>query len=87
MHAKNDVAVHQCHAGDGDGADMILDLNGKRIAVSFYPSTGLPEGEVKSDQPHACIEDSIIQRLGQAILADVEEYEEIVDQILETVIT
>ncbi|KAH8156985.1 hypothetical protein CIB48_g11260 [Xylaria polymorpha] len=73
MHAKNDVAVHQCHAGDGDGADMILDLNGKRIAVSFYPSTGLPEGEVKSDQPHACIEDSIIQRLGQAILADVEE--------------
>lgn len=86
MDLKDDVAVHQCHAGDGDGADMILYLNGKRIAVSFYPSTGLPAGEVGSAQPQACIEDSIIQRLGQAILADVEEYEEITDQILETVL-
>ncbi|KAI0194218.1 hypothetical protein F4808DRAFT_441388 [Astrocystis sublimbata] len=86
MEAMNDVVVHECNGSDGDGADMIFDLNGKRIAVSFFPSPGVPGGKVEPGQHHACIEDSIIQRINQAIFADDEEHEEIMDRILETVL-
>jgi len=40
MDLQNDLDVHTYHAGDGDGADMILKLNIKRIAISFWRSSG-----------------------------------------------
>lgn len=85
MYTNDDIIVHEVHTGDGDGAALILDLNGKRITISFFPSAGLPEGKVKSDQPPACIEDSIIQRLSRTLFAEPEKHEEIMDQVLLTI--
>lgn len=56
---------------------------------SFYHSSlalGLPEGRVEPDQPPACLEDSIIQRLSQTVFTGVEKYEETMDQVLLTVL-
>ncbi|KAI1320572.1 hypothetical protein F5Y16DRAFT_413951 [Xylariaceae sp. FL0255] len=78
--------MYECNAGGGDGANIIFRLDGQIIALTFYPSTGPPQGDVNSGQLHACIEDSIIQCLGEAVRSDAAVYEEIIDEVLESVL-
>ncbi|KJZ69902.1 hypothetical protein HIM_10713 [Hirsutella minnesotensis 3608] len=72
------VAVLQIHGGDGDGADIIFNFNGQRIAVSIFPSSSTRDRNQPSTQ------DRLIHLLGRAASDDVDddEYEELEDQIL-----
>ncbi|KAI0529984.1 hypothetical protein GGR58DRAFT_494970 [Xylaria digitata] len=83
MAMMNDITVYQYNTGNGDGADMMFDMNGQRIAISFFPSSQAPRSDLNPNQSESCIEDSIIQRLGQAtITKEDDEREEIIDQVL-----
>ena len=72
----DDIAVHQISAGDGDGADISFDFNGKRIAVSIFPTS--------PDRRQPFLEDHLVKLLSHAVFADADddEYEEIVDEVL-----
>ncbi|KJZ70014.1 hypothetical protein HIM_10595 [Hirsutella minnesotensis 3608] len=72
------VAVLQIHGGDGDGADIVFNFNGQRIAVSIFPSSST------RDRNRCSTQDRLIRLLGRAASDDVDddEYEELENQIL-----
>ncbi|KAH8668668.1 hypothetical protein BX600DRAFT_435191 [Xylariales sp. PMI_506] len=74
----DEISVYQVHAGDGDGADVVFVFNGQRIAVSIFPSSPAPHND-NLDREQACCEDHLIDLLGRAASAEIDddEYEEI----------
>ncbi|KAK7427575.1 hypothetical protein QQZ08_005850 [Neonectria magnoliae] len=74
----DEISIHQIHAGDGDGADIIFDSNGQLIAVSIFPSSSI-RGE-----KHRSVNDHLIGLLGRAVSADMDDddYDEVVDEVL-----
>ncbi|KAI1263520.1 hypothetical protein F5Y18DRAFT_394700 [Xylariaceae sp. FL1019] len=83
MEPEDLVTIYECSAGNGDGADLLFDLNGRRIYVLFFPSPSSIQDSALRDQ---CIEDSIIRRLSQAMRANPEESEEIEYEVLDIVL-
>lgn len=76
------VAVLQIHGGDGDGAELIFNFNGQRMSVSIFPNSPT------RDRNRRSIQDHLIDLLNRAASgdADDEEYEELVDEILEVIL-
>lgn len=75
-----DIAVHQVNAGDGDGADMVFDYNGRKISVSVFPSSLREEGQED-------VQGRLIDLLGRAVTSDTDdEYEKLVDEALSIII-
>lgn len=70
------IDVYQIHGGDGDGADIIFNFNGKRIAVSVFP---------QNDDP---VQDRLIHLIDRIATDDVEEdeYDGLEDEILEVIL-
>jgi hypothetical protein len=85
MSKMDDIAVHQIHAGNIDGADIIFVFNGQRIAVSILPTSPAPYN-VHLDRKHLCCEDRLIEMLNNAVSAEVDddndEQEEIIDEVV-----
>ncbi|TPX11580.1 uncharacterized protein E0L32_007791 [Thyridium curvatum] len=82
----DDIDVYQIHAGDGDGAGILFDFNGQRIYLSVLPSSSS-----RLDRRDQCnselLEDRIIHLLGRVtITEDMEEYEAILDEVLELIL-
>jgi len=83
-HEGRNVSVVQINAGDDDGADITLDFNGKRIAVSLFANS-IPQDDSRT-QHHAPAEDRLIQLLAQAVTAPDDEYDELVDEVLDVIL-
>ena len=72
------VDVYQIHGGDGDGAEIIFSFNGKRIAVSVFPSYSV------SQQNGDSVQNRLIYLMDRVATGDVEddEYDDLEDEIL-----
>ncbi|KAK8116339.1 hypothetical protein PG984_012841 [Apiospora sp. TS-2023a] len=80
------ISVHQIHAGDGDGADIIFDLNDRQIAVSVFPGSSIQPTD-QFHQEQTFLEDRLIGLLGRATASeDEEEYKTIVDDVLTVIL-
>lgn len=81
---KNTIAVFQIHAGDSDGAEIVFECNGKRIAVSVFSSHSFHHcHNGKHTRP---IEDHLIDLLGKAVDDDFDDkYDDIVDEVLDVI--
>ena len=77
----DDIAVYQIHAGDGDGADLVMDFNGQRIPVSVFPSSSAPFHCQKRNE-HTTIQDRLLDILSRATSAEVDddEYDEMEEE-------
>ena len=79
------IAVDQLHAGDGDGADMVLTSNDGRVFVSMFPSNG---SSAKHSSRHLGSRDRPLQDhptdvLSRAVMCqDDKKYEELEDRVL-----
>ncbi|KAG9249961.1 uncharacterized protein F5Z01DRAFT_667628 [Emericellopsis atlantica] len=83
MEAGADIVdVYQIHGGDGDGADIIFNFNGKRIAVSVFPSYSAGQQNQNS------VQNRLIHLMDRIATGDVEddEYDDMEDEILEIIL-
>jgi tRNA A-37 threonylcarbamoyl transferase component Bud32 len=81
----DDIAVTRIYAGDGDGAEIVLEYNGKQIAVSLFPSHLTQDWHKGQHKPP--IEDHLIDLLGRAVAEDCDgEYDDIIDEVLDVIL-
>ncbi|KAH6676858.1 hypothetical protein F5X68DRAFT_224104 [Plectosphaerella plurivora] len=75
-----DIAVHQLHAGDGDGADV--------VSVSIFPSNGMSTKDTQHLEPNERpLPDHLIDLLARAVMCDGDaEYEEAEDHALNEIL-
>lgn len=55
----DDISILQIHTGDGDGAELVFEYNGKRTAVSLSPTQSPRDCHKDQHEQHA-IEDYLI---------------------------
>ena len=83
-HEMHDIAVTQIYASESDGAEIVFECNGKRIAVSLFASHSSQDCH-KGQHQHP-IEDHLIDLLGQAVTDDFGgEHDDIVDEVLDVI--
>ncbi|KAL7922738.1 hypothetical protein ACQKWADRAFT_292276 [Trichoderma austrokoningii] len=70
------VTVLQIHGGDGDGADIVFDFNGQRIAVSIFSCKRNKDS----------IQDRLIALLDRISGVGDDEYEELEDEALRVIL-
>ncbi|ESZ93628.1 hypothetical protein SBOR_6006 [Sclerotinia borealis F-4128] len=72
------------NAGDDEGADITFEYNGKRITVSLFASSSCQASG--NSQHENYIEDRLIRLLNQAVTADDEDYDELVDEASDVIL-
>ncbi|KAI0548573.1 hypothetical protein F4679DRAFT_313247 [Xylaria curta] len=78
----DDITVFSLNSGDGDGADIIFDINDQRVAVSIFPRP-LSEHNIQVYRNQRFLEDRLIELIGRAVLTkEDDEFERIVDEVL-----
>lgn len=79
------ILVIEINAGDDAGAEIVFEFNGKQINVSLFANPSvLDSNGAQQDTP---IEDRLIRLLGRAAIADDDnEYEKIIDEVLEAIL-
>jgi hypothetical protein len=80
-HETNGIRLTEINTGDGDGADITFEFNNKRITVSLFASSSAHD--TRDTQHEAPVEDRLIHLLGQAVDSLDDEYEDIIDEVLE----
>ncbi|KAJ8120494.1 hypothetical protein O1611_g10353 [Lasiodiplodia mahajangana] len=85
MNKPDHIVVFEFNAGDGDGADIIFDINGQRVAASVFPSH-LPEQSSRLNQSQQSLKDQVIDLISRAISPDDDESERIVDEVLDIIL-
>ncbi|KAJ3541806.1 hypothetical protein NM208_g4429 [Fusarium decemcellulare] len=78
-----DVTVLQISAGDDDDADITFEYNGVRINVSIFASSSEQDDTL---EPKDYIEDRLIRLLGQTVTVDYEDYDRLVDEVLDAIL-
>ncbi|KAI0112269.1 hypothetical protein GGR51DRAFT_508704 [Nemania sp. FL0031] len=82
MDMQDDIVVFKLNAVDGDGADVIFDINGQRLAVSIFLSY-LPKHSSRFLEKQQLLRDNIINLTSRAVsTADDGEFERIMDDVL-----
>ncbi|OQV10981.1 Protein kinase domain-containing protein [Cladophialophora immunda] len=91
-HGANEISVVQIHGGDGDGAEIVLELNGKFIAVSIFPNHS-----THNDHNGECenlAEGHLIDLLSRAATDcfgddddDDDEYDNIINRVLDIILS
>lgn len=87
---ENETSVVQIYAGDGDGAEIVLELNGRFIAVSVFPSHSTQNEN--NGQFENLAEDHLIELLGRAATDcsgddDVDDYDHVIDKVLDVILS
>ncbi|KAI1744367.1 hypothetical protein F4680DRAFT_407180 [Xylaria scruposa] len=78
----DEITVFSLNSGNGDGADIIFDINDQRVAVSIFPGPS-SEHNIQVERNQQFLEDRLIELLGRAVLTeDDDEYERITDEVL-----
>ncbi|KJK73557.1 hypothetical protein H634G_11193 [Metarhizium anisopliae BRIP 53293] len=80
----DDIRVVHINAGNDEGADITIEINSKRITVSLFANSSW-QGEGNS-QLGTTIEDQLIQLLNQAVTAADEEYDDLINRALDTIL-
>jgi hypothetical protein len=87
-HEANEISVVQIYGGDGDGAEIVLELNGKLIAVSIFPNRSTLNDH--NGQYENLPEDHLIGLIGRAATGcfdqDHDEYDDVIDRVLEVIV-
>ncbi|KID94665.1 Protein kinase-like domain protein, partial [Metarhizium majus ARSEF 297] len=80
----DDIRVVHINAGNDEGADITIEINSKRITVSLFASPSWQdEGNSQLGTP---IEDQLIQLLNQAVTAADEDYDDLINRALDTIL-
>ncbi|KAI1461592.1 hypothetical protein F4805DRAFT_238629 [Annulohypoxylon moriforme] len=70
------MAIIDIHSGDGDGAEVVMEFNGKHIAVSVFPD----------HSPQHAIENHLISLIGKACTTeDNDEYDAAIEYIYDII--
>jgi len=76
----DEIAVVRCSTGtDEDGADITFDFNGKRMKVSLFPMASTLEHKSPTENRLICL-------LGKSVEADSDEYEDIMDKVIQAIL-
>lgn len=79
----DEIAVYQLHSGQGDGADMVFEFNGRQISVSIFPSNGSSTMDSRELEPNRPLQDHLIDLIaGNTFCEDDDEYNKVEDYVL-----
>ncbi|KGQ09556.1 hypothetical protein BBAD15_g5107 [Beauveria bassiana D1-5] len=76
---SDNIKVVHINAGDEEGADITLEYNARRITISFFASP-------LCSSPGSPVENRIIHLLNNAVIAADEDYEELINEVLDVIL-
>ncbi len=83
----DDIRVVQINAGDDEGVDITFEYNTKRITVSIFACPSSNGGDCCSSLGAAPpMETRIIRLLNEAVVADDEDYEHLIDEVVDDLV-